>query len=371
LIIGGFDIIKYTILEDICTLDVFNTKNRGHGSLSFAKSCAESGDTIKLLQAIAQDTIWVEDSLLRISADLAIHGNIIDSIVIGSKTYNPLVLIEGNASVELQQFILHSENPQNALVLKNEGSVILDNMTLEAFEAGGLVLDIDGEADLKNNTNVKIHENSWTCSDILEYEGQDYATVQVGNQCWMAENLNVGTMIDGASNQADNTVLEKYCYNNDPVNCNIYGGLYQWDEMMQYTTLESTQGVYPVGWHLPSDNEWKELEMSLGMSQLEADESGWRGTNEGSKMAGNAPLWINGMLENDPEFNISNLTVLPEGSRFPPDGAFYNQGILTTFWTSTQNGSQVWRRVLHYSTTQVSRSSFLKDFGYNVRCIKD
>jgi uncharacterized protein (TIGR02145 family) len=111
-------------------------------------------------------------------------------------------------------------------------------------------------------------------------DDQSYWTVKIGNQCWFAENLNVGTMIDSLSEQKNNAILEKYCYRNFESNCNLYGGLYQWDEMMQYTTIESSRGLCPVGWHVPSDTEWKILEMQLGMSETEANKTGWRGTTE-------------------------------------------------------------------------------------------
>jgi uncharacterized protein (TIGR02145 family) len=63
----------------------------------------------------------------------------------------------------------------------------------------------------------------------------------------MAENLNIGTRIDGANNQANNGTIEKYCYSDNTSNCDTYGGLYQWDEAMQYVTTEGTQGICPSG----------------------------------------------------------------------------------------------------------------------------
>jgi len=64
----------------------------------------------------------------------------------------------------------------------------------------------------------------------VSYEGITYNTVQIGSQCWLKENLVVGTMIDSLQNQTSNSVIEKYCYNNDSTNCNTYGGLYQWGD---------------------------------------------------------------------------------------------------------------------------------------------
>lgn len=134
------------------------------------------------------------------------------------------------------------------------------------------------------------------CGDILSYGGQDYSTMLIGSQCWFGENLNIGNMIDGVNEQMDNDTLEKNCYADDPANCLIYGGLYQWDETMQYTAMASAEGICPDGWHIPSDDEFKTLEIEMGITQSQANMNQWRGTNEGSKLAGNASIWRNGAL---------------------------------------------------------------------------
>ena len=69
-------------------------------------------------------------------------------------------------------------------------------------------------------------------------DGKSYKTVQIGTQCWMAQNLNIGTKILGNADQTNNNIIDKYCYGDDDANCNIYGGLYQWNEAMQYLTTE-------------------------------------------------------------------------------------------------------------------------------------
>lgn len=205
---------------------------------------------------------------------------------------------------------------------------------------------------------------------VTDSEGNTYQTIVIGNQEWMAENLNIGTMINGVNDQTDNGVIEKYCYDDDPANCEIYGGLYQWNEMMQYTTIESTQGVCPVGWHLPSDEDFKELEMFLGMTQSEADAFNWRGTNQGSKLAGNFELWYDGPLEYDSEFQTSGFFALPGGLRAYNSGYFQNTSA-TGFWTSKGVGEYAINRVIGYDLTQVYRIYYLLDYGCSVRCVKD
>jgi uncharacterized protein (TIGR02145 family) len=86
-----------------------------------------------------------------------------------------------------------------------------------------------------------------------------YPTIQIGTQCWMQKNLNYGNAIQGTSDQTDNCVNEKYCYNDDAVNCTLYGGLYQWDEVMAYSNTPSSKGLCPPGWHIPTQAEWMTL----------------------------------------------------------------------------------------------------------------
>jgi uncharacterized protein (TIGR02145 family) len=105
----------------------------------------------------------------------------------------------------------------------------------------------------------------FNCGDPIDYGGQNYDTVEIGDQCWMAENLNIGQMLPSAGHYPDacDEVIEKWCYNNDPNNCSIYGGLYNWHEAMQGITneVEGVRGICPPGWHIPTDEEWHVLEL--------------------------------------------------------------------------------------------------------------
>ena len=132
---------------------------------------------------------------------------------------------------------------------------------------------------------------------VTDIDGNVYKTVKIGEQRWMAENLRTTHYANGSAiplvesiSRWDNLGYadEAYCYyDNSAANGNTFGALY---------TGEAAKNACPSGWHLPDDTEWKELEMFLGMSQSEANATGYRGTNEGSKLAGNASLWNNGNL---------------------------------------------------------------------------
>ena len=216
----------------------------------------------------------------------------------------------------------------------------------------------------------------WTCGDALvdARDSQLYNTVLIGTQCWMAENLNIGTMINSTSGgtngdgeQTDNSTTEKYCYYNNTSNCDIYGGLYQWNEIMQYVASGAgIQGICSDGWHLPTDDEWKTMEMALGLSQSEADDTGWRGTDEGEKMKSTSGWNTNGNGTNSSGFNA-----LPGGYR-SSNGSFYNLGNSGYWWSSSEtSGTNAWYRHLYYDNDQVYRGSYVKTYGFSVRCLKD
>jgi uncharacterized protein (TIGR02145 family) len=196
----------------------------------------------------------------------------------------------------------------------------------------------------------------------VTYEGQTYNTVQIGNQCWFKENLNVGTIIDGDNNQLNNSLIEKYCYNNDPANCTIYGGLYQWDEMMQYTTQQGAQGICPAGWHLPTNVEWTALADFLGGEDVAGGKMKTTGTIE----AGTG-LWHD---PNTGATNESGFTALPSGIRM--DGSFSSLNGQAIFWSSSENiANNAWSRQLTNYYVSVINIYHWEQNGYSARCLRD
>lgn len=182
-------------------------------------------------------------------------------------------------------------------------------------------------------------------------DGNVYQTVIIGNQIWMAENL---AYAPSSGNY--------WAYGNDDANVEAYGYLYDWQ-----TALD----VCPTGWHLPSDAEWKELEMALGMSQAEADDADWRGTNECSKLAGNAGLWADGALVNDGDFGTSGFTALLGGYRYS-GGSFYDISSNGFWWSATENlASYAWFRHMYINDSRVRRYFTDKELGFSVRCVRD
>lgn len=215
-----------------------------------------------------------------------------------------------------------------------------------------------------------MNNNDGIAGDPINYENQTYQTVIIGDQIWMAENLNIGARIPGSNNQNNSGSIEKYCYNDLPANCDTYGGLYQWDEMMQYSTTPASQGICPSGWHIPADSEWKKLEMHLGMTPEEAYDRNWRGTNnEGGKLKEAGLVYWNS--PNTGATNSSGFNALPGGYR-RSNGSFDYFGNGGRWWSSSiSTSTQAWYRDLFYNYGQVGRYYDNKTEGYSVRCLKD
>ena len=193
-----------------------------------------------------------------------------------------------------------------------------------------------------------------------ERDGKNYNTVLIGTQCWMAQNLNIGTKINGSQNQTNNQVIEKYCYNDLESNCDIYGGLYQWDEAMQYVTTAGVQGICPAGWHLPTDAEWTILTTFLGGESVAGGKMKEIGTTH----------WLS---PNTGATNSSAFTALPGGYR-EWSGGFQTITYYAKFWSSSESSSfYAWYRYLDYYYAVAHRwdGYFDKTSGFSGRCVKD
>jgi uncharacterized protein (TIGR02145 family) len=201
----------------------------------------------------------------------------------------------------------------------------------------------------------------------VTYEGQTYNTVQIGSQCWMAENLNVGVVLNGFYEQTNNGVLEKYCYDNNNSNCDTYGGIYLWDEAMQYTNQPESQGICPSGWHIPSDDEVCTLTLFIDAT-VDCNATVSSGIDVGTKMK-STTLWIGGGNGT----NESGFNVLPAGFRYPYQNVFNSLFFGSIFWSSTEleYGFAVWCRNLSYSNSGIGRFFYEKTYGFSVRCLKD
>ncbi len=210
---------------------------------------------------------------------------------------------------------------------------------------------------------------SFTCgvSTVQDADANVYNTVQIGTQCWMKQNMRVGTRINGATTQTNNATIEKWCYSNSDANCTSDnpnepdGGLYQWNEAMQYSTTPGAQGICPAGWHIPTHDEFTTLERAVCTSGTCATDfpydtttTGFRGTNEGIKLM---PNGTSGFEANFAGYALS--------------GVFDWRAELSTLWTSSESSTNAWGRILDEFEDNIQRNTSSKSRGYSVRCLKD
>ncbi|MFC2097890.1 FISUMP domain-containing protein [Bacteroidota bacterium] len=198
-----------------------------------------------------------------------------------------------------------------------------------------------------------IIENIITGTFIDTRDNKEYNWVKIGSQTWMAENLNFETRSGS------------WCYNNNANNCIIYGLLYKGE-----TALADNNGngidICPIGWHLPTDEEWKTLEENLGMPITIANEVSWRNFADVGKKLKTELGWDfnNGN-------NLSKFEALP-GGYMTVGNAFTDAGKKAYFWTASEyNYHQLWYRRLAFDMVGVYRYWMDKERSFSVRCVKD
>jgi len=230
--------------------------------------------------------------------------------------------------------------------------------------------NLDGsvnEADIDKIWNFNSGKSQWKpdttllpfpCGDTLldNRDGKEYITVQIGNQCWMKENLNYET---GTS----------WCYNNSSTNCNIYGRLYDWGTIMNGSSGSSSvpsgvQGICPVGWHIPSDGEWCILAKTVDTT-FDCNLTGYNGTNAGIKLKS---TW--GWSSGGNGTNESGFNALPGGCM----GIYHFDDLylFSYFWSTTEDSpGYAWLLKLNYGLPTAGRFFSAKFRGYSTRCLKD
>ena len=209
---------------------------------------------------------------------------------------------------------------------------------------------------------------------ITDYDQNTYNTIQIGNQCWMKENLKSVHFADGSSivdgtnaGSISGDFLTKYYFNydNNPANSLVYGKLYNWAAAVNGAdgsiyNQTGVQGACPAGWHLPSQQEWWNLVNYLVYDTLaggKLKETGFSHWNSPNLYATNS----------------SGFTALPGGRR-SPTGGFSQKGDRGIFWSCSQtsNPSMAWDLSLYYEEGWAGVGSNAdKNFGFSIRCVKD
>jgi uncharacterized protein (TIGR02145 family) len=176
-------------------------------------------------------------------------------------------------------------------------------------------------------------------------DNKSYPTVLIGTQCWMAANLDYGSSLAGTLTQRDNCAPEKFCYNDIFANCTSAGGLYQWDEIMQYSNVPASQGLCPPEWHIPTENEWNTLfnfYISNGFAGSPLKSTGYSGFN----------AYLDGGMFKNVNWNFLNFA--------------------TIFWSSNSRGNnKAWAHGMNEYNPSVSFYPSSRSNAFSVRCIKD
>ena len=196
---------------------------------------------------------------------------------------------------------------------------------------------------------------------MVDYDGNVYQTVQIGNQIWMAENLKVTHYRDGTAitNVTDNDAwgeltTEAYSiYNNNASTEATYGALYNW-----YSATDS-RSIAPEGWHVPTDAEWQVLidylggDAIAGAKMKETGTTHWASPNEGAT-------------------NESGFTALAGGIRHFSRGDHYSRGYYGCFWSASGHDSySSWYREIQNSSSSIGRHNLSKNFGFSIRLLRD
>ena len=240
-------------------------------------------------------------------------------------------------------------------------------ITLTSLISDANPVDVDAffTADTSCTMNISsLFSAPVSCGCLASFtdarDGEIYCKVTIGNQTWMAENLRYD--VPGVFGASDTI--------NPASPSNTYGRLYDWATLMNGATSSSSnpsgvQGICPSGWHLPSDAEWNELEMALGMPAADTANTGYRGAH-GTGIKSTTGWNIGGGNGT----NTSGFNAFPAG--FYNSGNFYNQSLGAYFWSSTEIfGSTAWIRYPYVGYTGVNRSNRNKTYGYSCRCVKD
>lgn len=203
---------------------------------------------------------------------------------------------------------------------------------------------------------------------VVIYGSEEYPTVLIENRCWMAKNLNIGIMIHDSINMTDNGVIEKYCYEGDTTNCKIYGGLYVWDEAMQYKSEEGSRGICPEGWHIPTNREFVDLFIYAENSCEYL-------------IANQDTLWKE--FTSFENFNLTGFSAIPAGritdkvsnSNYEPKKYYYGLQKYTVFWCSKEMNDYVpvYFRIPPIGSLVVPLEGhyYIKSDGLSIRCVKD
>lgn len=236
---------------------------------------------------------------------------------------------------------------------------------------------------------------SFETGEVIDIDGNIYSWKKYGEQRWMTVNLRTTSFADGTAipfigdlNGTDPIPEfgKAYGYVDSSYRSyphftkELFGATYTWGAATNwysdYDGSEINQGACPYGWHLPSDEEWSEFELFMGVAEGEIEStSQYRGSNIGSKLSGQLELWdtLYTDLISDPEFGMSGFNIVPTGYIIDMNtGNTFFLSAAAKFWTNTiENPVTSYVRDIIYDKSGIQRNGYPRNYGASVRCVKD
>ncbi len=294
----------------------------------------------------------------------------------------------------IEMGIIFSQSMDPTLDLNEEGKLVIDPVvedfigSVDGLNHGttyNIRAYVISSADTSYSEQLSFTtiEQDGTKGTVTDIDGNTYETMIIGGLEWMVENLRVthyrdGTeIITGVSDEEYGTIdygaygiyqhRKLDGFESDADVALVYGALYNW------YAVGNERGLSPEGWHIPTDEDWMELERHLGMSESQVLDTDYRGVDQGIQMKSLEtvpdpnPSWERDNVST----NSSGFNAIPGGGRYE-SGNFGYKGWFAYFWTSSEVGtSDAWARILVYYEDGVGRNIVDKNMGYSIRCVKD
>ena len=204
---------------------------------------------------------------------------------------------------------------------------------------------------------------------VIDVDGNSYKTVKIGDQWWMCENLRVKQFQDGSAitniGNVDqdslwaNTTASAYSVLNDT----LYGCYYN------SFAVQDSRKLAPAGWHIPTDEEWKTMEKTIGMSESQSNQLAWRGTNEAELLLNkNGEGWQTGTVPFG--MDTYDFSIFPAGCRL--FSGEITSGFTAFFWTATATANgHAYYRYFDHQKKNIFRQTTYPEYGMSIRCVKD
>ena len=299
---------------------------------------------------------------------------------------NDTIYLTGGSYVKLPDYVLTATMNErladtlNQYTLTSQLCEVVNNCDLTGNASLMAILNamdarIDSLAHIVDSLSRLPHggtPTAFTCGtdSVKDADNNWYHTVQIGEQCWMKENLRTNN-VNGYGNVYTNTA--------DGYDVNIYGRLYDWTAVMQDAPSADSigaQGICPTGWHVPSDAEWKQMERAVDLTETEISNFYLRGTIA-AKICGDTgwltssnPAAAGNVSASDR--NVSGFSALPAGRHHNSECDLFTS--YAYFWCATEysgDTTKAYARYLYYTDAGIGRMRYEKSEGFSVRCVRN